>query len=200
MAPRIPYVALDIDSKVATQIRARRNNSELLELDRTLLHSEPIALAWNTMLGAVRTGTSLPPRLRELVICRVAVLNKAQYEWDQHVGLLSDSGVSPMQLDALADLSVSYAALANVFDTDAGISDHRAGGDAGIPTNTHIDGATHALVIEATDALTKDVAIPDALFDRLKARFSHTEVVEIVITISSYNMVSRFLVALHVGQ
>ncbi|KAI8830419.1 putative 4-carboxymuconolactone decarboxylase [Chytriomyces cf. hyalinus JEL632] len=199
MAPRIPYVALDIDSKVATQIRARRNNSELLELDRTLLHSEPIALAWNTMLGAVRTGTSLPPRLRELIICRVAVVNKAQYEWDQHVGLLSDSGVSPMQLDALADLSVSYAALANVFDTDAGISNH-AGGDVGIPTNTHIDGPTHALAIEATDALTRDVAIPDALFVRLKARFSETEVVEIVITISSYNMVSRFLVALHVGQ
>ncbi|KAJ3229753.1 hypothetical protein HDU81_005025 [Chytriomyces hyalinus] len=196
MAPRIPYVPLDINSDAAAQIRARRNNSQLLELDRTLLHSEPIALGWNTMLGAVRTGTSLPPRLRELIICRVAVLNKAQYEWDQHVGLLSESGVSPVQLEALGDLSVSYAALAGVFDTDAGVSDH-AGGEG---TNSRIDGPTHALVIEATDALTRDVVIPDALFGRLKARFSETQVVEIVITISSYNMVSRFLVALHVGQ
>lgn len=52
-----------------------------------------------------------------------------------------------------------------------------------------------------TDAMTLDVRVPDAVFGKLKeAGFSDKEVVEITATIAAYNCVSRFLVALDVGE
>lgn len=60
--------------------------------------------------------------------------------------------------------------------------------------------ATHAAVLSYTDAMTLDVRVPDAVSAALKREFNDKEVVEITATIASYNCVSRFLVALDVGE
>jgi alkylhydroperoxidase family enzyme len=51
-----------------------------------------------------------------------------------------------------------------------------------------------------TDAMTLDIRVPDEVFASLKEQFSEKEVVEITATIAAYNCVSRFLVALDVGE
>jgi alkylhydroperoxidase family enzyme len=61
-------------------------------------------------------------------------------------------------------------------------------------------GAAQAAVLAYTDAMTLDVRVPDEVFTRLKSQFSEQEVVEITATIAAYNCVSRFLVALDVGE
>lgn len=48
--------------------------------------------------------------------------------------------------------------------------------------------------------MTRDVQVPQALFDELKGLFNEKEIVEITATVASYNLVSRFLVALDVGE
>jgi len=48
--------------------------------------------------------------------------------------------------------------------------------------------------------MTLSVSVPDEVFAKLKANFSEKEVVEITATIAAYNCVSRFLVALDVGE
>jgi alkylhydroperoxidase family enzyme len=49
--------------------------------------------------------------------------------------------------------------------------------------------------------MTLDIRVPDAVFEELKgAGFSEREIVEITATIAAYNCVSRFLVALDVGE
>jgi alkylhydroperoxidase family enzyme len=58
----------------------------------------------------------------------------------------------------------------------------------------------HAAVMAYTDAMTLDVQVPDTVFERLKRSFSDREIVEITATIAGYNCVSRFLVALDVGE
>ena len=58
----------------------------------------------------------------------------------------------------------------------------------------------HLAVMEVTDAMTLGIIVPQGKFDALKKHFSDREVVEIVATVSAYNCVSRFLVALDVGQ
>ena len=55
-------------------------------------------------------------------------------------------------------------------------------------------------VMAYTDAMTLDVQVPEEVFARLKEQFSEKEVVEITATIAAYNCVSRFLVALDVGE
>jgi len=58
----------------------------------------------------------------------------------------------------------------------------------------------HLAVLAYTDAMTKNVKVPDDVFARLKKCFSDREVVEITATVGAYNCVSRFLVALDVGE
>ncbi|WP_405725986.1 carboxymuconolactone decarboxylase family protein [Streptomyces sp. NBC_00028] len=53
-------------------------------------------------------------------------------------------------------------------------------------------------VIAYTDAMTRDVQVPDELFAALRADFTDAELVELTATVAAYNMVSRFLVALDV--
>jgi len=46
--------------------------------------------------------------------------------------------------------------------------------------------------------MTRDVAVPDGVFDALRADLNETALMELVTTVAVYNMVSRFAVALHV--
>jgi alkylhydroperoxidase family enzyme len=60
--------------------------------------------------------------------------------------------------------------------------------------------AGEADVLALTDAMTRDIEVPDALFAPLRARYNDQELVELTATVAAYNMVSRFLVALRVGH
>lgn len=55
-------------------------------------------------------------------------------------------------------------------------------------------------VVVYSDAMTRSVKVPDEVFAELKKYFSEQEVVEITATVAAYNCVSRFLVALDVGE
>jgi hypothetical protein len=65
---------------------------------------------------------------------------------------------------------------------------------------TGVLGEKLAAVLAYTDAMTLDVQVLEDVFARLKEQFSEKEVVEITATIAAYNCVSRFLVALDVGE
>lgn len=175
---RLPYIPDDpemptkADQDIVTAVKARRGG-KLLELDKSLLHAPPIAGGWNSFLKAIRTENSLPDSVRELAISRVAALNQAWYEWEAHAPLLEKSGgVSKEAIESLKDRSKAGSGL-----------DEK-----------------HQAVLEVTDAMTLGIIVPQGKFDKLKEFFSEREIVEIVATVSAYNCVSRFLVALDVGE
>src|SRR3954463_709099 len=78
-----------------------RRGGELLNLDKALLWSEPLARGWNTYLKAVRTGLPTSRKLRELGICTVALLTGAQYEYHHHAPDFLAAGGKQAELDAL---------------------------------------------------------------------------------------------------
>ncbi|KAI5369121.1 hypothetical protein J4E82_010114 [Alternaria postmessia] len=162
---------------VEQRVRQRRGEKGLIALDRTLLHAPPVADGWNSFLGSIRTKTSLQTAIRETAICRVAVLNKAWYEWESHSPILeSATDVTQDQVRAVLE-SAAREPLDEIL------------------------GPRLSAVLAYTDAMTLDVRVPDAVFEKLKeAGFSDKEVVEITATIAAYNCVSRFLVALDVGE
>ncbi len=55
-------------------------------------------------------------------------------------------------------------------------------------------------VLTYCDAMTIGVKVSDEIFAGLRRVFAEKEVVEITATIAAYNCVSRFLVALDVGE
>ena len=84
-------------------IKARRGGA-LINLDKALLWSEPLARGWNTYLRAVRTELPTSRRLRELGICTVALLTGAHYEYHHHAPDFIAAGGTQAQLDALQAL------------------------------------------------------------------------------------------------
>ena len=61
-----------------------RRGGSLMNLDKALLWSEPLARGWNVYLKAVRTELPTSRKLRELGICTVALLTGADYEYHHH--------------------------------------------------------------------------------------------------------------------
>ena len=171
---RIPYVPLDITEprQIVDAIRTRRGGS-LLNLDRMLLRSPALAAGWNTYLGAVRNALTLDAKLREIGMCVVAVLNGAEYEFNQHAPVFIKAGGTQAQVDAMRN-------------PEAAMQDHQLFDDA--------ERAAIALTVE----MTRNVKVSDETFAQVRACLSEQQTVEMVAVIAAYNMVSRFLVALGV--
>lgn len=155
-------------------ILARRGGA-LLNLDRALLWSEPLARGWNTYLKAVRTELPTSRRLRELGICTVALLTGAHYEYHHHAPDFLAAGGTQAQLDALKAFVQANP--------------------RGIPADPSL-GEVEKLVIRYAAQMTLDVKVSDAVFDALRQHFDETQIVELTSAIATYNMVARFLVAL----
>jgi alkylhydroperoxidase family enzyme len=153
-----------------------RRGGTLLNLDRALLWSEPLARGWNVYLKNVRTGLGASRKLRELGICTVALLTGAHYEYHHHAPDFLAAGGTQAELDAL-----------NAF-----IAQPKGSVPAGLGTD-------EALVVRYASQMTLDVKVDDALFAQLKNRFDTTELVELTSAIATYNMVARFLVALGIS-
>ena len=156
-------------AEVEARIMAERGRVSLLY--QALLNSGPIASGWERMLTAVRNQTSVPGDLRELIILRVAVLNRAAFEFDAHAPIAAREGVSPAKVAALTEPQIS-----DRFD------------------------ARERLVLALTDAMTRDITVPDELMAELQQQFDPQHLVELVATVAAYNMVSRFLVALNLSH
>ena len=163
-------------AELVDAILARRGG-QLINLDKALLWSEPLARGWNTYLKAVRTELPTSRKLRELAICTVALLTGALYEYHHHAPDFLAAGGTQAELDALD----------RVVAGDA----RRSAADAAL-------GEIEQLVIRYAAQMTRDVQVEDALFDALKAHFDTTQLVELTAAIATYNMVARFLVALGV--
>ena len=172
MTIRVPLVEPGTRPELAeieASILAQRGR--ISDLYRVLLNSGPLAAGWEAMLTAVRNKSSVPADLRELMILRVAVVNRASYEFDAHVPHAQKAGVSDAKIAAVRETVIG-----SVFTE------------------------SEALVLELADAMTRNIDVPEALMDRLKAKLDARGVVETVATVAAYNMVSRFLVALQIGH
>jgi len=171
----IPYQPHDVDEpqELVAAIRARRGGT-LLNLDRMLLHSPPLARGWNGYLRAVRTELAVSPKLRELAICVVAVLTGADYEFGQHGPEFLKAGGTVPELDAVARIAAA--------DLDT----------------TTFDAQEQAIIGLATE-MTTSVRVRRATLEAARAALANDrQMVEMVGVIATYNMVSRFLVALDV--
>ena len=174
------------------QLSARRAPNPLLALDRALLHSPPVASGWSSFLGAIRQQTSLPTDIRELCICRVAVLNGATYEWEHHAPILKSEG--KLSEEALEDVKErkAWQGWENAWGKD---ETGREEGDVGGALSER-----QRAVLAYADAMTIGIKVSDEIFALLRRSFDDRETVEITATVAAYNCVSRFLVALDVGE
>ena len=167
---RIPYADLTAAETQPLVQRIVAERGSVLHLYQMLMHSPPLAEGWLGFMTQVRQKLRLGGDLRELVIMRIAHLNGAPYEAEQHAPIALQEGLTRAQLDALP-----------------------AWGDA-VGVFTPLQGD----VLRLCDAMTREVHVAAPVLEAVRERLGDRQLVELVATIASYNMVSRFLEALQI--
>jgi len=145
------------------------NGAKILNLYKAVANSPGLLLNFIRLGNSIIGRTELPPRLREIVILRVATLTGSEYEWAQHAPVARQAGVSQKQLDAIPDWKNSAE-----FNNE-----ERA-------------------ILQYTDEVAQKVKVTDQTFNTLKNFFSEQLIVELTMTIGYYEMVTRLLVPLQV--
>jgi 4-carboxymuconolactone decarboxylase len=122
----------------------------------TLMHHPALAgpfLAYNNVL---LQSPTLEPRLRELLVLRVAWRARSRYEWVQHARLAARFGVAPDEIAAIAD---------------------------GAPAPwTPLEAAA----LDATDQLVDRYRVEDATWSRLAEHLDERQLVELVFVVGTY--------------
>jgi 4-carboxymuconolactone decarboxylase len=158
----------ELAASVATLKSGRRG--ELINVYRLLLHSPDLAMGWFGFLNAVRFKTGIDDRTREIVIIRVAMLNRVQYVINQHVPKLAlETGLTLAQCDALAHWRESDAF-----------------------------GAADRAVLAYTDAMTTAIGVPDDVYAAIAEIYDERQIVELTVLVGAYNMHTRVLETLRI--
>jgi alkylhydroperoxidase family enzyme len=123
----------------------------------TMLHYPRLAGAFLSYNGTLLFDPALEPRLREIIILRVASRTRAPYEWEQHVRLSKRCGVTDDEIAAIA----------------------RAG-DA--PGWSPLEGD----LLAATDQLIDGYRVDDETWTRLAAQLDPRQLVEMLFVVGTY--------------
>lgn len=167
---RIPYFDLDKASpELASVIKGRLP----LNIYRMVAHGGNTAVGFLALGSAILNKSDIDPTLRELVILRVGAISDASYEVFQHRRVASKAGVSVEKIDAV---------LANPDK----------------PVDPALFTDLEQSVLRFTDAVVREVKAPEELFNDVAGRLPHQQLVELMMTIGFYMLVSRLLENLEV--
>jgi uncharacterized peroxidase-related enzyme len=147
----------------------KEKGSRVLNLFKTMAHSPQVGFQFLKLGNTILFKGVVSPSLRELAIMRVGHLNRAIYEWTQHVPIALRVGVRQAQIDALPKWEHS-----DEFDD------------------------TEKAILRYTDEVTLNIRVKEKTFAAVRAILSEEGVVELTTAISYYGMVCRILEALQV--
>ena len=167
---RVPLIQEQDHPELAEAIEKYRSGrrGKLINVYRMLLNSPPLAESWFNHSNAVRWQTTLSGRLREIVIIRIGRLADSQYVLRQHVPALAlAEGLTLEECSELAD-----------WQTSGRFSE------------------SERAALAYADSMTRDIVVPDEVFDALKPHFDDRQIVELTVLIGSYNMNARVMQAL----
>jgi 4-carboxymuconolactone decarboxylase len=167
---RISYVEENTPGIAAEVAKIKGARGKLINIYKILLHSPTLTMTWFEHIGAVRWKTTLPPRLREIAIVRIAHAMRYAYALQQHVpDIAVPDGVTLAECDALKDWRASKSF-----------------------------GEAERAALAYVDAILAGPEVPDDVFNAVRRHYSEREVVEITVLVGTYIMHNRVFSALKV--
>jgi 4-carboxymuconolactone decarboxylase len=158
-----PTIPLPADEELTPENRALLARLPPLNVFR-MVAGAPRAVRPFMALGSAVLSTALDPRRREIAVLRVAQATNARYEWVQHEQLARNAGVSESEIAAVG---------------------------AEQPV-TSLDEECN-LICRVADEISRDVRLSDEALEQIVERYGPREASELILLVSYYNMVSRFL-------
>ena len=167
---RIPYLDLaDAAPEFAELLKKRAP----LNIYRMIAHGGHTATGFLALGSAILTKSTLEPKLRELVILRVGALSGAKYEVFQHRRVAARAGVPAAKIEAVV-------------------------ANPGAEPDSAVFDAFECALLHFTDAVVREVKAPENLFRAVASKLTHQQLVELLMTIGFYMLVSRLLENLEV--
>jgi AhpD family alkylhydroperoxidase len=158
-----PRVPLPSDDELTPEHRELLANLPPLNVFR-MIAGAPKAVRPFMQLGGAVLSTALDARRREMAVLRVAHATGAPYEWAQHEQIARNIGVTEAEIDAIRDEE---------------------------PV-TSLDDECN-LICRVADEVSRDVRLSDEALELILDRYGARESAELILLVSYYNMVSRFL-------
>ena len=158
-----PKIPLPSDDELDPKHREMLANLPPLNVFR-MVAGAPRAVRPFLALGGAVLSTALDARRREIAVLRVAHATRAGYEWAQHEQLARNVGVTDQEIDAIATEDPVRS-----LDEECN------------------------LICRVADEISRDVRLSDEALERVIDRYGPREAAELILLVSYYNMVSRFL-------
>jgi AhpD family alkylhydroperoxidase len=167
---RVPLIGEERSDLAPFIARVKAERGKLINLYRVLMNSPTVAAGWLDFNTVVRYKTSLDAALREMIILRVSILNGAEYQARIHgASHALKAGLSAEQIAALGEWQ-----------------------------DSELFSPAQRAALAWTDAMTRQIDVPDALHDDLKRHFDDQAVTEITVLAGAYNMHTRVARALRI--
>jgi len=144
----------------------------------TLARHPDLAEAFLPFNTRLLLRSTLPPRLRELAILRVARRSGCAYEWAHHVRIAAKAGLSEAEIEAAGNGKPIGPGEASGTDRDS----VTGGVDGGEPARAELDGA----VVRAVDELAEGCNLSDRTWSTLAAHLDERQLMDLVFTVGAY--------------
>lgn len=138
-------------------------NGSVINVVRLFARHMDFFTAFKPFARYAQFRSPLSPRVREMAILRLLVLNKADYEWGHHCRIGHEAGLSWVEIARIRD----------------GATDGWSRADA--------------VILEAVDRIRLDANLDDRLYSELSAVLTEREIFDLVVTVGNYNLVSTLL-------
>jgi alkylhydroperoxidase family enzyme len=157
-------IPLPGDDELPAELRDVIANLPPLNIFRMLTRLPDSFRPFLRLGGSLLADPRVDPRTREIAILRVAHVTQAAYEWAQHVQLGRTVGVSDAEIEAIRS------------DDPASLL-----------------GPEEALVCRVADEISRDVRLSEEALELLLEHHDVDQACSLILCVSYYNMVSRFL-------
>ncbi|MGC1238440.1 MAG: carboxymuconolactone decarboxylase family protein [Acidimicrobiales bacterium] len=173
MSARLPLLGRDEIQPDLLELAAfRRSQSDQpFNIYRALAHNPAMVRNWLGFADGLRFEAALPDRDRELLILRTGVNCTCEYEWGQHVPYARSAGITEVELDALTR-----------------------------PLGEHAWSERDGALLRAADELHESADLDEATFDALRQQFANEELIEVVMLVGQYHLVSFILNAFRIER
>lgn len=168
--PRIPPLPPDERDERTAELLRGLMGGGDMNIFTTLARHPKLLKRWSAFGGTLLAGGDLPAREREILILRTGANCRSDYEWGQHVRIGKDAGLTDDEI-------------ARIYD----------GPDAGW------DDGDRALIV-AADELHRDSRIGDETWAALASRYSDKQLIELLMVVGQYHLVSFALNSLGVQR
>ncbi len=158
-----PNIPLPTDDELEPEHREMLAKLPSLNVFR-MVAGAPRAVRPFMQLGSAVLSTALDPRRREIAVLRVAHATRAPYEWAQHKQLAENFGVTDAEIEAIGKEEPVSS-----LDQECN------------------------LICRVADEVSREVRLSDAALKQIVDRYGPREAAELILLVSYYNMVSRFL-------